>query len=133
MKKVAKNGRGWHLARFIFLPVLPTNPSLKTPPDEDLQAVTIKAETRSGIGRILRTYRHAMEVCRHSPGITADDVPKYGYRWLALHNAAVQIFTVTKAGNPYCKHYDFCYNRAGFLSSSTKYIAMKLYGYQQLF
>lgn len=132
MKKVARNGRGWHVARFIFLPVLPANPSLKKPTAEDLQSVIIKAESRTGIVRILRTYRHAMEVCRHNPGITEADVPKYGYRWLALHNATVQIFTVTKSGIAYCKQYDFCYKRAGFLTDRTKYVSMKLYGYQQL-
>lgn len=132
MKKVARNGHGWHVARFIFLPVLPLVPSLKPPSDRDLQTVIIKAETRAGIGRILRKYHHAMEACRHNPGITEVDVPKYGYRWLALHNASVQIFTVTHSGHSYCKHYDFCYKREGFLTSTTKYVAMKIFGYQQL-
>lgn len=132
MKKVAKNGRGTHFARFIFLPVLPLIPSLTPPPDNELQTVIIKAKTRAEIGRILRKYHYAMEVCRHNPGITEADVPKYGYRWLALHNATVQIFTLDKHENYYCKNYDFCYKRAGFLTPEKKYPTMKIFGYQQL-
>lgn len=133
MKKVARSGRGLYLASFIFLPSLPLIPSRELPAYEDLQCIAMKAETRAGIGRILRTYHRAMEVCRHAPNMTENDVPKYGYRWLALHNATVQIFTVDKAGHAYCRHYDFCYKQAGFLTETKKYIAMLKFGYQQLF